>query len=84
MVPTSFAESNGVLDAPKGMEKDCDPLSVAFAQIGSMPCVVSCWKLTADELAEINRTGRVWLLIAGKTMPPVVLTTEKPFHQEQT
>lgn len=81
MVPTSFAESNGVLDAPKGMEAECDPLSVAFAQMGSMPCVVSCWKLTTEELETINRTGRVWLLIAGQTMPPVVLQTEKPFKE---
>ena len=43
-----------------------------------IPVVVSCWKMTAEELAEINRTGRVWLVVWGVTQPPVSLCGEKP------
>lgn len=78
MVPTSFAESNGTLDPPRGMEDCCDPLAVAYGKLNEMPVVVSCWKLTKEELEEINRTGRVWLVVVGETQPPVALQVKKP------
>ena len=44
------------------------------------PVVVSCFKMTAEELAEVNKTGRVWLIVYGHTMPPVILDGESPFQ----
>jgi hypothetical protein len=44
-----------------------------------MPVVISCWKVTQEELEEIQRTGRVWLMVYGVTMPPVVLCGVRPF-----
>ncbi len=36
--------------------------------------VISCWKLTPEELAHVNRTGEIWLSVAsGKTAPPVYI-----------
>ena len=82
MVPTSFDHSNAVLGKPEGWADDeCEALSVLRTQTdGGRPVVISCWKLTKDEVDELLRTGRVWLLIMGLTMPPVSLTVERPFN----
>jgi hypothetical protein len=82
-VPASFAESNLVLDSPPGMTPDeCEPLSVLRTRTPSgQAVVISCWKLTAEELAEINRTGRVWLGILGHTMPPAWIDGTVPFQK---
>lgn len=79
--PASFDESNAVLGRPKGMTDDeCTPLSVLITEdTAEQPVVVSCWKLTAEEMAEIQRTGRIWLGIYGQTMPPVWVVGERPF-----
>ena len=86
MVPTSFDESNMVLNRPPDMtDEQCGPLSVWVGNVTGpvgdvQPTVVSCYKLTADELEEIRRTGRIWLGVLGNTMPPVWLTTHSPFQ----
>jgi hypothetical protein len=83
MEATSFDESNHVLGAPKGMTaEECSPLSVFMHTTRpdrQTEIVISCWKLTTEELDEINRTGRVWLFVWGQTMPPVLLQTKSPF-----
>lgn len=82
MVPASFHESNDVLDRPVDMtDEQCEPLSIMRARtMDDVPVLVSCWKLTPEELAEVNRTGRVWLVVCGETMPPVILDGRKPFQ----
>lgn len=81
MVPTSFEGENAVLGAPEGV--GCDqvaPLSVLRTQYtDGTPVVISCWKVTAEELAEIQRTGRVWLHVLGYTMPPVLVMGTRSF-----
>lgn len=81
-VPCDFDESNVVLSKPAGLTHDqCQPLCAMRARKpDGTPFLVSCWKLTAEELAEINRTGRVWLSIMGHTMPPACVTGDKPFE----
>jgi hypothetical protein len=78
MIPTAFDEENGVLDAPQGMS-NCEPLSVWRGEQDDTPMVISCWKLTVEELEEINKTGKVWLWVRGQSMPPVALQTTHPF-----
>lgn len=80
-VPSGFPESNVVLNKPADMGYDqCSPLSVLRMQLADRQIVViSCWKLTHEELEEINRTGRVWLTVLGTTMPPVDVAGKKPF-----
>lgn len=43
--------------------------------------VVTCWKLSDEELKQIAETGEIWLhvLTFGKPLQPVLLTTENPF-----
>lgn len=76
MVPTDFPESNHVLGKPDDMTADqCEPLSVFV----DGRVVVSCWKITKEELEEFNRTGRIYLVIFGQTMPPASLIAKSPF-----
>lgn len=79
--PAGFDEANGILDKPLGMNYDeCECLSVLRANYGNgTPVVISCWKLTLEEMAEVQRTGRVWLAIYGVTMPPAIVHGVKPF-----
>jgi hypothetical protein len=67
-----FEGSNKTLNAPKGVEN--------VEQLHTFTngrCSVSCWELDADELAEIARTGRVYLsVISGETQPPVFVSSE--------
>lgn len=81
MIPASFDESTEVLAAPASMTGDqCEPLCVWRGDNrDGFPCVVSCWKLEQYELDEINRTGRVWLILCGETMPPTLPLGFNPF-----
>ncbi len=31
--------------------------------------IVTCWRLSADELVEVAQTGLVWLMVDGQDMP---------------
>ena len=81
--PASFAESNDYLGPPPGVgEEDCQSLAIGRAVLpNGQAVVISCWKLTAEELEEVNRTGRVWLSVWGHTMPPAVICGKKPFYE---
>lgn len=41
--------------------------------------LISCWKLSPEELEEVQRTGRVWLRIWGHVQPPVYVGGSHPF-----
>lgn len=83
MVATAFDEENAVFEKPPDMMADeCDALSVWRGAIGSHDgpqVVISCWKPTKEELEEINRTGRVWVIVLGQSMPPICPTGTNPF-----
>lgn len=83
MFPSDFEGSDTALSKPPNMtDEECDPLCVQHVTcVSDIPGVMSCWKLTAEELAEVNRTGRIWLIVAGETMPPVILSGIKPIAE---
>lgn len=83
MQPTAFDEENCVLDKPKELSSDeCAALSVwRGISTKGIPVVISCWKMTKEELEEISKTGRVWLMVCGPTMPPCAVEGLKPFVQ---
>lgn len=40
-------------------------------------CSVSCWQLTPEEIAEVARTGRLYVsILSGPSQPPVFLGGE--------
>jgi hypothetical protein len=88
MLPTSFPESNFVYTKPKDWtDEQCMDLPVWKGPVpiddagATAPTIISCWKLSKEDLEEINRTGCVWLLITGTGMPPVSVAAENPFTQ---
>lgn len=67
-----FEGANCILRAPPGEEETCNDLHIFH----NRRMVVSCWQLDAAELAEVARTGRVYLSVAGPTHPPLYIATE--------
>jgi hypothetical protein len=59
MIPTSFDESNHVLDKPKDMAREqCDALSVFVGQTqDGLPVVISCWKLSRSTRQVASGSG---------------------------
>ena len=87
MEPANFDEANLTLGPPPGMtETEVQSLRVWRGVTGNdeaekqAPVVVSCWRVSAEELAEITKTGRVWLHVYGRTMPPVWVEGLSPFR----
>jgi hypothetical protein len=82
--PISFDESNDVLNPPHGWTSEqCEVVSICRAVAsGGIPLIISCWKLSREELDELSKTGRVWLTVVGTSMPPVILSGIKPNFTE--
>ena len=82
--PVFFQGSNKVLNAPKGMEDEVTPLPV----LDTTQQIISCWKLTPEEIAYVNERGLVWFSIGVTgTHPPIRLAAEamvtyEGFHPE--
>lgn len=84
MSPSAFDEENILLQPPEGVSsEDCAVIS-AFrgVNVAGQDVIVSCWKPSREELEEIRKTGRVWLVIWGTGMPPVALLGHKPFEEQ--
>ena len=80
MIPCNFEHSNLVLGPPSGMDEDECASLFAFRGVDDrgLSWDISCWKLTQEELRQIQETGRIWLHVVG-THPPVHIGTEDPF-----
>jgi hypothetical protein len=70
--PVGFQGANFIFGAPAGREDTVRDLEVAIFPDHS----VSCWRLSEEELAEVQRTGVVWLRIEGTRMFPVYVSGE--------
>ena len=83
MISVAFDEENSLLHPPPNMRaEDCETISVFQGTTShGIPIVVSCWKLTKEELEEVKRTGRVWLTVLGVTMQPAVIEGISPFKE---
>lgn len=71
--------ANFELARPKGQdEQQCNSLYVFR---NGHDCV-SCWELTPDEIAEIVRTGKVFVVISyGWSQPPIYIGLEEDCRQ---
>ena len=86
MIPTSFDEANNIIDKPPDMSRDeCGPLNVWSGQLDdgefASQVHISCWKMSAEELAEVNRTGRIWIWHYGNYLQPHAATGTSPFGE---
>lgn len=61
----------------------CNPLpAVLVTYADGVQAVVTAWELSADEVVDVVRTGRIWLEVRGITQPPVVLSTRCPYGDD--
>lgn len=72
--PVKFDGANFNFGPPVGLEE----------MVGHLPCflngrsVVSAWKLSPEELAEVNRTGVVFITImSGRSVFPMYVGSEE-------
>lgn len=65
--PVGFEGANVVFQAAPGTEDQVRDLET-FTD-GEQ--VVSCWRLSEEELRTINETGVVWLGVLGTMLPPM-------------
>ena len=75
MEPIKFNGQNMTFTKPKNMsEEECGDLPV-FSN-GNQ--IISCWKLSREEIEHVTNTGRIYLGVMGVAQPPVYLTTFEP------
>jgi hypothetical protein len=87
MQGVKFPEQTTVFGKPAGWkDEDCYGLPVAQTVYTNsdgknVACLISCWELMPEELAEIQQSGKIYLSITGKGMPPVSLSAVNPFPE---
>jgi len=70
-----FPEANIRLTGPQG-EDDPDVYTLHARRLDG--AVVTCWQLTAEDIAEINASGgKLWLSNWGHTIAPTIITGVK-------
>lgn len=86
MMPVTFDHANFTFGKPPSMtEEQCASLHVwkGTAPIDDrgtlMPCIISKWQPSKEDIEAINKGEGIWLSITGSGMPPVSLFTENPF-----
>ena len=67
--PVGFEGANSLMLAPKG-SADCIDLQV----FNDGDQVISCWRMSDEEIANLVETRCVWLSIKGGGMPPVMVS----------
>jgi hypothetical protein len=88
VIPTAFDEENLVLNPPLGVSmEECPVLSVYSGpmpqQFSDAHVVISCWKPTKEEMQEIIMTGRVYVVVWGRSMPPICPVGFSPFRPQE-
>lgn len=57
--------------------EDCRGLPATVMQYGDgRQEFETCWELTPEDLATVQRTGKIYLNVIGQAHPPVALTVE--------
>lgn len=90
MLSIDFKEANFTFTKPQGWtDEQCSDLRVWKGNVpiddsgATAPTIISCWRLSKEDLEEIQLNGgTVWLYITGTRMPPVSLATEHPFTEQ--
>lgn len=82
MIPCAFDEANCIYDKPESMtDEQCGPINAFLGISTTGPIIITCWKLTVEELEEVKRTGRIWCWHYGTALQPHVLEATSPFNR---
>ena len=87
MKGVSFPQQTTVFGKPEGWkDEDCYGLPVAqsyYLNSEGKPvaCLISCWEFTPEDMAEFQKTGKIYLSITGSGMPPVSLSAGRAFPE---
>lgn len=77
-----FNGSNTVLGAPTPEDAAAGTVNglpvLRYRDLDGQANCLSCWRLTAEELEEVRRTGVVWLNSWGVTHAPLWITGADP------
>lgn len=81
MIPSSFKESNAILDSDM---EGIDPLSVCVAvDENNTPVIISKWKLTEEELKFVLEKKYVYVVVLGhEGQPPMLVHGEELFDDK--
>lgn len=74
MIILEFEEQTRVLGAPKGWDQkqlQCGMLPIADVMWDGVQAMVSYWKPTPEELAQLNAGAHIQLSVVGTSHPPV-------------
>ncbi|WP_374374422.1 hypothetical protein [Dongia sp.] len=76
MTPREFVGQNCLLQPPLGHNESnpdirCGALPIMRQQLQDGPAMISVWKPTEDELAQLNAGHAVRLVVYGTGHPPV-------------
>jgi hypothetical protein len=78
--PIEFDQQNFIFDKPESMtDEECVPLPVHKTQNTDHPQFISCWQLDEKELAEVAKTGKIYLSVFGDGHQPVSIAGQTPF-----
>lgn len=69
-----FEGCNCTLSAPSkiiGLKKTKAGSTDAFSDGKN---IVTCWRLSTEELAEIAQTGLIWMVVQGQDMPQTIVS----------
>lgn len=90
--PIDFPERNDFIGKPHDMtDEQCSSIPVCRMMTyipGETPesepvqvaAHVSCWELTEEELAEVTKTGKIYVKILGHTLFPMSIHGVKPIN----
>ncbi len=82
MEPIKFKEQNTVFNKPSSMtDEECGSLPCFVDRNERYPQIISCWKLSEEEMIEIQKTGIVWVSVYANGLPPMAIMTEKPLRE---
>lgn len=85
MKPTSFKETNLVLDPGNNENTDQLPIAICTHPDYSpgVAFFISKWKFSPEELARVMETGEIWVGVMCTRQPPIMPMAFNPFTEDK-
>jgi hypothetical protein len=90
MLPIDFPERNFIYTKPQGWtDEQCIDLPVWKGQVpiddkgNTDHTIISCWQPSKEDIEAINAGKPIYMYVTAMAQPPVSLSTEYPFIQQE-